>query len=299
MAKLIFPLLLLFLPFAGTCQLDVNYSGTWGIMVQTGPNWFFGDVGGQPGVGKPFAKDWNLLGTTGNFSASGIYNYSDRLAFRLEAAGGKLKSADNYLPMDDKSGRRERNLSFQTPVYEMAVGAQLNYRFFVSYAVDNETIKGQFFPHAFVGIGAFYSDPQARYQEQWVKLRPLRTEGQGMAEYPDRKPYKAVNLFVPVSLGLNYYLNEGLGLHVECIWRKSFTDYVDDVSTRYINPALFDKNLSADGAKLARALHDRSGEINGGRNIGHEGAIRGLESNDSWVSLNFGITYNFWKKKYY
>ncbi len=299
MTKLIYPLLLGLLPFTGLSQLDVNYTGTWGVMVQTGPSWFFGDVGGQPGVGKPFAKDWNLLGTTGNFSASAIYNNSDRLAFRLEAGGGMLKSADNYLPLTDKSGRRERNLSFRTPIYELAAGVQLNYRFFVSYAVDNETVKGRFFPHGFVGIGAFYSDPQTRYQNQWVKLRHLRTEGQGMAEYPDREPYKAINLFVPVSLGLNYYLNEGVGLHLECTWRKSFTDYVDDVSTRYINPDLFDKYLAPDQAKLARTLHDRSGEINGGVNIGQEGAIRGLESNDSWVTLSFGVTYNFWQKKYY
>jgi hypothetical protein len=170
----------------------------------------------------------------------------------------------------------------------------------MSYSVlDDEPIKGRFFPHAFVGVGAFYSDPQTRYKNQWVPLRPLRTEGQGMAEYPDREPYKAVNLFVPVSFGINYFLNEGLGLHLECTWRKSFTDYVDDVSTRYIDPALFEKYLSPEQAALARTLHDRSGEINGGRNIGHEGAIRGLKSKDSWVSLSLGITYNFWDKRYY
>lgn len=299
MTRLTYVLLLVVFPSVCFGQLDVSYAGTWGVMVQGGTNWFFGDVGGKPGVGQPGAKDWNLKGTTGNLAASVLYNATDRLAFRLEAAGGSVKSMDSYLPLTDNSGRRERNLSFRSPIYEVAVGAQLNYRFFRGYAVDNAPTIGKFFPHAFVGIGAFYSNPKTEYRGEWVALRPLRTEGQGMAEYPDREIPKAINLFVPVSLGLNYFINEGLGVHLECTWRKSFTDYVDDVSARYINPGLFDRYLSQDQAQLARVLHDRSGEINNGRNTGHEGAIRGLPDKDSWVSLNIGVTYNLWQKKYY
>lgn len=287
------------MPRAGICQLDVTYTGTWGIMVQSGASWFFGDVGGRPGVGNVGTKDWNLQGTTGNLAASVFYNVTERMAFRMEGSAGRVKSEDRYLPLNDNSGRRQRNLSFRSPIYEVAAGVQLNYRFFINYAVDNEPLKGRFFPHAFIGIGAFYSNPKTYYQDKWVALRPLRTEGQGMAEYPDRKHYKMVNFFVPVSVGLNYYLNEGFGIHLECMWRKSSTDYIDDVSTGYINPELFDKYLSQPQNQLARALHDRSGEISGGANIGHPGEIRGKPGKDSWVSLNLGITYNLWKRKYY
>lgn len=300
MHKLFFSFLfLLLLPRLSKAQMDVAYSGTWGFMVQSGTNWFFGDVGGRPGIGQKGLKDWNLKGTSGYFSASVYRNFTERLALRLEASAGRIQSADNYLPADDNSGRRQRNLSFRSPIYEVAAGVQLNYRFFENYAVDNEPLKKRFFPHLFVGLGAFYSDPKTYFNDKWVQLRPLRTEGQGMAEYPDRTPYKKVNLFVPVALGLNYYFNEGLGVHLECMWRKSSSDYVDDVSTTYIDPVLFDKYLSPEQAQLAHALHDRSGEINGGRNSGSIGEIRGKPDSDSWVSLSLGVTYNLWKRKYY
>lgn len=300
MPKLFVFLYFLFLHFRGVTQpLDVNYSGVWGFMTQAGVNWFFGDIGGIRGVGQPFAKDWNLKGTTPNVAASVLYNATNRMAFRLQVSAGSLKSDDKYLPLDDNSGRRERNLNFRTSLFEACAGVQLNYRYFVDYAVDNEPTIGRFYPHAFVGIGLFYANPKALYEGSWVALRPLRTEGQGMAEYPDRKLVKPINLYFPVSLGLNYNFNEGLGMHLECMWRKSSTDYVDDVSARYINPALFDKYLTPEQTKIARALHDRSGELNNGRSINKEGDIRGLPDKDSWVSFNLGITYNLWRKKYY
>lgn len=298
-----FLLLYLFLlatPLLGRAQpLDVNYSGVWGLGVQTGATWFFGDVGGKPGVGKPFAKDWNLQGSTPYIAASVLYNATNRLAFKLQGGAGTLRSDDKYLPKGDNSGRRERNLNFRTSLFEVCAGAQLNLRYFVDYAVDNEPTLGRFFPHAFIGVGAFYANPKAFYQDKWVPLRPLRTEGQGMTEYPDREMLKPINFYFPVSFGLNYYFNEGLGMHAEVMWRKSTTDYVDDVSARYINPALFDRYLTPEQSKLAKALYDRSGELNNGPNINREGDIRGKPDNDSWVSFNLGITYNLWERKYY
>jgi hypothetical protein len=39
--------------------------------------------------------------------------------------------------------------------------------------------------------------------------------------------------------------------------RKTFTDYMDDVSTTYIDNALFDKYLSPQQAQIANQLHFR------------------------------------------
>ena len=34
--------------------------------------------------------------------------------------------------------------------------------------------------YLFAGVGGFYFDPKAQFQNTWVRLKPLGTEGQGL-----------------------------------------------------------------------------------------------------------------------
>ncbi|HMR91522.1 MAG TPA: hypothetical protein PKC69_04385 [Chitinophagaceae bacterium] len=82
-------------------------------------------------------------------------------------------------------------------------------------------------------------------------------EGQGMAEYPDRKPYKLWQHEIPMGIGVKYFIKENFYVGLEVLHRQLFTDYIDDVSTNYIDPVLFDNYLSATDAARARRLHYR------------------------------------------
>jgi hypothetical protein len=62
---------------------------------------------------------------------------------------------------------------------------------------------------------------------------------------------------MPLGAGFKYYFAENKYAGLELVHRKSFTDYVDDVSTTYIDPNLFDQNLSAPDAAMARQLYFR------------------------------------------
>ena len=77
-------------------------------------------------------------------------------------------------------------------------------------------------------------NPQAENSNgQWVDLQPLGTEGQGTTAYPDRKKYSRTQIALPMGGGVKFTLNDRLNLMLSFSGRKTYTDYLDDVSTTY------------------------------------------------------------------
>jgi hypothetical protein len=105
--------------------------------------------------------------------------------------------------------------------------------------------------------------PQGEYFDQtagtskWVDLKPLRLEGQGMSEHPGRKEYSLTSLEIPMGFGAKYYLRENMYVGLEVLHRKTFTDYIDDVSTTYIDNNLFSQYLTVEQAAMANQLYFR------------------------------------------
>jgi len=112
-------------------------------------------------------------------------------------------------------------------------------------------------------VGVFHDNPKglyynnANHSTSWVPLQPLRLEGQGMAEYPDRKPYSLTNMEIPMGFGFKYYIKENMYIGLEVLHRQTFTDYMDDVSTSYVNPNLFANYLTPQQAAMANQLYYR------------------------------------------
>ena len=101
-------------------------------------------------------------------------------------------------------------------------------------------------PYALIGVGIFHFNPKgsitdAAGNKTWHELRPLRLEGQGMTEYPESKPYKLTQMNIPIGAGIKYFASERINLSTELLYRKTFTDYIDDVSKNYIDPNNFNK----------------------------------------------------------
>jgi hypothetical protein len=95
---------------------------------------------------------------------------------------------------------------------------------------------------------------------EWVDLRPLHTEGEGFPEYPDRKMYALTQPNIPMGFGAKYFLGNAVNISAEVLHRKTFTYYLDDVSTRYIDPSLFFKYLPYSQAVIAEAVSNKSAE---------------------------------------
>ncbi len=244
------------------------------------------DLGGNTGPGKTFIKDLTIKNT--QFCAGvylhAFYNYV--WGFRLEFSAGKLTAADSILKNDKSVAeyRYKRNLHFRTTITEFT--AITEWHFLAQLKQNRRDIIPLVSPYLLGGVGIFHFNPEGCINNSWVLLQPLHTEGQGFKEYPNRPVYKLTQFNFPIGIGIRYELSALLNLRLEFIHRILLTDYLDDVSTRYIDPSLFDQYLSAGQAALAQKLTDRRSElINSPSYL--PGQRRGDPSDkDSFLSIN-------------
>ncbi len=243
-------------------------NGKFEVGLGFGPMFFLGDLGGSAGIGKPFVKDVDFPLTKISKMLYANYYASDFLGVRLALNHGVLTGNDAEAP--NKGGaevdRLQRNLSFKTSVLEAYIAAEVYPTvFFERY----EGTQGKLRPYGLIGVGVMKFNPKAKDVDgQWVALQPLRLEGQGMAEYPSRKEYKLLQKEIPMGVGFKYYIKENMYVGLELLHRKLFTDYVDDVSTGYVDPNVFDTYLSAPDAARAKRLYYRGTYSNANSNPG-------------------------------
>ncbi len=239
-----------------------NYDGLSDITGRTevsftaGANSFLGDIGGNKGIGGSFMKDFTFKTIKPLIGASVSYNLKRWVAVQGGFNITKVADADSLIDNtgDQERWRYYRNLSFRSNIFEVYGSAV----FYPAMFFESEYELRTFVPFVSIGIGIFHFNPQAKLNDTWVDLQPLSLEGQGFPEYPDRKPYSLYSLYIPASAGVKYYLNNKFAVSTGINFRKSFSDYVDDISTTYIDPNLFDLHLSPDKALLAKQLYQRS-----------------------------------------
>jgi hypothetical protein len=217
------------------------------------------DLGGKKGIGKKFIKDLNTGYT--HFSG-GIFfsaSYKNMFSMRLEGTFGEISGDDKVLIgiTDIAKQRYNRNQSFKSSITDVTLMLEAHPLFiFVDWLAKDKTAP-RYSPYIVGGIGYFSFNPQTKLGNRYVDLQPLHTEGQGFAEYPDRKEYKLNQLMIPLGAGVKYELSPLINLRGEFLYRKTFTDYVDDVSTTYIDPALFSKYLTGGRLTNALAIYDK------------------------------------------
>ncbi len=225
-----------------------------------------------------------MIPLVGARQSLGIYfrvNRDYRWSFRTNANYGKVtaKDANNKL-----EALRNRNLTFQSNVFELSEQIEFN---FWPFRADESNYA--FSPYAFIGLGAFYFNPKAVYNNELVALQPLATEGQGLLNY--RKPYQRIALAMPLGMGVKVGLAEKFTLQLEYSIRKTNTDYLDDVSSTYKDPKLLNKNTGA----AAVALADPSANASTYANVGH---LRGNPDTNDWYGfLHVSLSYSLPNKK--
>ncbi|HTN46940.1 MAG TPA: DUF6089 family protein [Flavipsychrobacter sp.] len=214
-----------------------------------------------------------------------LYKYfmNPRVGIRLGMNYTKLTAADS---LSDIAVKQIRNLRFETNLFEMHAGLEINL-----LGVDLERSKVS--PYIFGGLSVFYFDPYTDgVKGEKVMLRPLSTEGQGMAEYPDRKPYSKVNVAFPFGGGLKFFIGRTLMITTELGLRYTATDYLDDVSRSYVDYY----NLMEARGEQSVDLSYRSDELRGNehQNYPGYGFQRGdSKANDWYLFGGLGITVYF------
>ncbi len=249
------------------------------------------DIGGRKGAGKKFIKDLVWKNSKPAFGVYALAFYQDKIGLRLEGTFGEVVAYDSILKSVKTStgGRYERNLSFKTKIADFQLGLEIHPLMFKDFDGDNPP---RLSPYALVGVGYYSFDPQAKLNGQWYALQPLHTEGQGMTEYPDRPNYKLSQINFAAGIGAKYEINSLFNARLELNYRILTTDYLDDVSTNYIDPNLFYSYLSPNQAAIAQQLYNRKAEINPS-DITNIGDQRGDPSdNDAFftIQLKIGMT---------
>lgn len=226
--------------------------------------------------GSYYIGDLNPLGHLNQFTkpAGGFvmrYNINYRLAARANLLFGSIQADDAYAKTN---AAHQRNLNFKSPVTEFSGQLEFN---FLDYQIGNE--KRKFSPYIFLGVGVFKFNPQGNIGGNWVALQPLSTEGQGLEGGASKKKYKLTQISIPFGVGFRTNLSKGIGLSIEWGMRKTFTDYLDDVSKTYYDPV----KLAAARGGVAAALSDPSkGTDPAFSNVGRQ---RGNPTNKDWYSF--------------
>jgi len=176
---------------------------------------------------------------------------------------------------DDKTNNEKnkpRNLNFESKLNEFSLG--LEYHF-----VNMEA--GKISPYVFVSGGIFKYNPYTFYNDgsgmKKYYLEPLSTEGQGISSINGAAPYKLTQICVPFGMGIKYQLNCNLNLGIEFRQTKLFTDYLDDVSQKYVDQAA----LRAAKGQISADIAWRGDEYNGNP-YPSAGKPRGNPAQNDW-----------------
>jgi hypothetical protein len=203
------------------------------------------------GGGMYYLGDLNPLHNFKNtYLAGSIFlrqNLSQRLNMRYMVSYGTVSGNDAH---STNAWDRNRNLSFYSRIIETSAILEINFLPFV----PGDKKKYYATPYLMYGLGIFKMNPMSKAANGEVyELQPLGTEGQGSALNSKNK-YRLTQLCIPIGIGFKGNLTEHLILGFEYTIRKTFTDYLDDVSGNYVDPDL----LSKYNGPLAASFADRS-----------------------------------------
>lgn len=214
------------------------------------------------------------------------WNANDDVALRLSAGWGRvaLDMANTNPNYQHYEIFLEHNLKFRTDIAEVSAVAEWNILGFDPY-----NLRKTFSPYVYAGFTAFYYNPKAPYQGDWVALRPLGTEGQGMDGYGD--PYGRFSVAIPVGIGVKWAINDLWNVGIDWGSRATFTDYLDDASNAYVSRP----ELVAGNGELAANLANRMGEYLGTEPVVVPTGTRRAnpDSNDFYAFITVTFSYNF------
>lgn len=224
---------------------------------------FMGDLGGGKDASH-FISDFDFTSQRPLMSLGFRYKLLEPLAAKASISYGWVSGSDAN---SDNIYRLDRNLSFRSPIVEF--GTQIEFSIIKEPVTHRYSLtRGRKFSlkyitlntYVFTGLAGFWFNPKGLDDGpggtgNWVALQPLGTEGQGLME--GREKYSRIQLSIPLGLGVKYALTRDISVGAEFGARYTFTDYIDDVSSTFIDNAWL---ASVD--PLAARMADKSIQTN-------------------------------------
>lgn len=274
---------------------------------------FLGDLGGKDNVGTNDFRDLEF--TEFNFAGFVGYRHAFHKNFygRVNFNYGRVSGNDK---LTEEQYRNNRNLSFRSNIFEvdlmaelfMRIGSKKGHQYKLQRSKENDSapwhIRASYLT-VFGGVGVFHFNPKVYFQDRWIMLSPLSTEGQGLPNGVD--PYKLTQLNIPIGFSYMVRMHRHWSFGIEATYRYTFTDYIDDVSTSYYNANDLNLYLGEQKGDIAAYLSNpaQGAENDGKPNfVTATGQQRGDETdNDGYFYALFKVDYliineaKFTKKK--
>lgn len=230
--------------------------------------------------------DFTFKYTQPGISLTAATRVTPHISVRAGYFQGRMQATDaNSI----NASRQRRNLSFRSPLSELSLQLQVD---FVP-AMRRYNYRPRTTPYIFGGVSVFTFNPQAKLNGRWVDLQPLGTEGQylptrvnPLTNVPYPAPYSRTQIAIPLGVGFRMRLSKRMDMEIESGFRKTFTDYLDDVSGRYAyKPDMLSYNPTAAYMMDPPSKNYPNGvwDING---------IRGRSTQDDWyIYTCFTLSY--------
>jgi hypothetical protein len=247
---------------------------------------YLGDIGGKNLPRRDLVVDMHLPSTRWAFGGFVRKRKSKKLAYTATFDYIRIQGTDQlttYFP------RRARNLTFKNDMVELA--GRVEYTLYYDSDLSNQ---GYFNPdmkiYVFGGAAALFHSPKglmnnyaAKFyarstgedlEGEWIGLRNFKTEGQDNA-------YSAVTFAAPLGIGMYFTYLKKWRIGWEYSWRMTFTDYLDDISTVFPDPAVINNANPEDSPLISAYLYHSY----------DEGFVKSLETNPKLVPAS-----NFYSK---
>lgn len=277
----------------GQSASNFNSSRNWSlnkkeIFFTIGATQFLGDLGGMDRVGttkSPVDIDWNM--TRGGIGFGYRYRFHPMWAWSTQLYGGLIQGDD---ASTNEIVRRSRNLSFRSPIIEFSnrieaiiyanekAGARFKHNNLKGSKTNSEVI------YLFTGISGVFFNPQGNINGTWTNLQPLKTEGQGLPGGADE--YSRLTVAIPFGVGVKIGIGRFWRIGLEVIYNKTFTDYMDDVSTVYYDPAILAAQVSPEAAFASNTAIENHNWFVPGQQRGNP------DDNDAFLLTNVVLTRN-------
>lgn len=253
---------------------------------------FLGELGGADAIGSDGLRDLNF--NSNRITANLEYRYflKRNIAVRASLLFAFLSGDDANT---NEPFRKNRNLHFRAPVFELSGIID----FFILREEPGKissfnSSRFIFDLYIFAGVGVAYFNPQAKYEGVWTSLQPIGTEGQGIELQP--KNYSRFTPVIPIGIGFAKKFAGYWSAGLEVSYRKTFSDYIDDVSTVYFNNDKIRTQYGDDAAYLADPSLGYIEDENGNKipvNSTAEGMQRG-DPNDKDAYLTAVVTIHYY-----
>lgn len=212
-------------------------------LVSVGATQFNGDLGGLQFNGIDYSFLDIDFPSTRWFTKIGFrYRFAPHFSTSTMVTFLQLFGSDKYTK---NIVRQSRNLEFKSNCFEFVqrlewiIWADERYgaRFLIPGTKYEPGQNKQLY--LFSGIGALKFNPKGSFNGKWYDLQPIGTEGQGRIQ--NKNPYLLWTATIPLGIGYKFGISRLWRFGFELTYYKTFSDYIDDVSTVYQNTSELDQ----------------------------------------------------------